>query len=217
MNRMRSFTAAFVLFSLVVVPREGAAQDSKGRKLQSAYTGKGYTLCGSCDVPKDVSWEVTLVPKGEPGEQLVLTGTIYKEDGVTPDSGITLFLYQADAGGYYHRPKENVFDPKIHGWLRTGKDGKYEIHSIKPAAEVLEPDGVAHIHIHIFGKNNPEHFLKEFWFEGDSHLTAEDMKRFGMQGNYSSIVHLVKGQDEVLRGVRNFRLRPTSAWKYEGE
>jgi protocatechuate 3,4-dioxygenase beta subunit len=217
MNQMKKFVVAFGIVSVVAGFSNCFAQNTKNRRFQTAYTGVGYALCGTCDVPKDVQWRVTLVPEGEPGEPMILTGTIYQEDGVTPDSGITLFLYQADAGGYYHRPKEDVFDPKIHGWLRTGKDGKYEIHTIKPSAEVLEADGVAHIHVHIFGKNIPEHFLKEFWFEGDPHLTKKDTKRFGSQGTYSSIVHLVKDKDGVSRATRDFRLRPTAAWKYERE
>jgi hypothetical protein len=33
-----------------------------------------------------------LVTKEEPGDHIILTGIIYKEDGITPDSGITMFV-----------------------------------------------------------------------------------------------------------------------------
>ncbi len=194
----------------------GAAQ-AREVKLETRSTGRGYALCGSCTVPKGISSHVRLTGEGEAGEAIVLSGTIYKEDGITPDSGVIFFLYQTDTGGYYHRPEENVFHPRICGWLTTGPDGHYEIQTIKPAPEVLVPDEPAHIHIQIFGNGMPEHFVHEFWFRGDSRISAKDSKRFTRLGKFSPIISLAKGKDGVLRGVRNFRVRPAAAWMYEEE
>jgi protocatechuate 3,4-dioxygenase beta subunit len=160
---------------------------------------------------------VRLAAKAEPGESIVLSGTIYKEDGVTPDSGVILFLYQTDAGGYYHRPEENVFHPRICGWLRTGPDGHYEIQTIKPAPEILAPDEPAHIHAQIFGNGMPEHFVHEFWFRDDTRISTKDSKHFTHLGKFSPIISLTKGKDGILRGVRNIRVRPAPAWMYEEE
>lgn len=186
-------------------------------RFQRARTEEGYAICGSCTVPKNLSSAVSLAPKGEAGDAIVISGTIYKSDGIIPDSGIILFLYQADAGGYYHRPKEDVFDPTIHGWLMTGKDGRYEIHTIKPAPEILATDEPAHIHAQIFGNGMPEHFLPEFWFEGDSLITASDSVKFAKLGDFSPIVKLTKGKDGILRGTRNIRVNPAPPYKYETE
>lgn len=192
-----------------------SAQINREITIESRSTGEGYTLCGSCTLPKEISSTVWLVSKNEPGDPIILSGIIYKEDGATPDSGVTLFLYQSDAGGYYHRPKENVFHPKIFGWLVTGKDGRYEIHTVKPASEILEPDGPAHIHVHVFGKGMKEHFLHEFWFQGDVHITTADKNNFAKFGDFSPIVALSKNKDGILKGVRNIRIRPALQWKYE--
>ncbi len=191
------------------------AQTQQQVELQRKYTGKGYSLCGSCNVPKNVGSNVTIANDIEPGDRMILSGKIFKEDGVTPDSGITLFVYQTDAGGYYHRPKEDVFHPKIFGWLRTGKDGTYEIRSIKPAPEVEVPNEPAHVHVHIFGKGMEEHFLHEFWFRDDSRIPANDMKRLTALGTFSPIVTLTKGGDGIWRGTRNIKVRPAAHWKYE--
>jgi len=42
-----------------------------------------------------------------------LSGTIFRGDGITPAAGITLFLYQTDAGGFYLRPQEDVLRPTL--------------------------------------------------------------------------------------------------------
>jgi protocatechuate 3,4-dioxygenase beta subunit len=193
----------------------GIAQMNSGITLESGSTGRGYTLCGSCTEPKEVSSAVWLAPKDEPGEPTILSGTIYKQDGITPDSGVTLFLYQTDAAGYYHRPEESVFHPRLFGWLITGNDGRYEIHTVKPAPEILAPNEPAHIHVHIFGKGMKEHFLHEFWFQGDNHITADDKNKFAKLGAFSPVVNLSKDKDGNLKGVRNIRIRPVPEWKYE--
>lgn len=193
------------------------AQPDTSIKFERRYTGKGYALCGSCSAPASIGSTAVLVRSGEPGDRVVITGTIYRADGVTPDSGITLFLYQADAGGYYHRPKEDVFHPGIFGWIRTGKDGKYEIRTVKPYPEILAPNEPAHIHAHIFGEGIQEHFLHEFWFKGDHGISAEDRDRFLRLGEFSPVVTLTKGSDGVWRGIRNIRVRPAPQWRYEEE
>jgi protocatechuate 3,4-dioxygenase beta subunit len=182
------------------------SQTDESDRLPSRSTGKGLALCASCDPPKKMSSVVTLPPEGEKGEPVVIIGTVYKKNGVTPDSGVVLFLYQTDAGGYYHRPNEDVFAPRIRGWLRTGKDGRYEFRTIKPAPEILDPNGPAHIHVHVFGDSIPEHFLHEFWFERDKRIKQSDAETFGRLGNFSPIIHLTQGKDGIWRGVRNIRL-----------
>ncbi len=193
----------------------GSAQEKQGAELQRSFTGQGYALCGSCTVPGIIGPNLSLADSSERGDHLIITGTVFTEDGLTPDSGITLFLYQADAGGYYHRPKEDVFHPRIFGWLRTGKDGRYEIRTVRPAPEVLEPDGRAHIHVHIFGKGIEEHFLHEFWFAGDEHIPAGDAKPFSGLGSFSPIVTLTRGDDGIWRGTRDIKVRAVRRWDYQ--
>ncbi len=214
---MRCTSSVILALSLYlwVIPARGSAQQPQNINLERRYTGKGYSLCGSCSVPANIGPQVQLVGSTEAGDHVVISGTIYKEDGVTPDSGITLFLYQADAGGYYHRPKEDVFHPRIFGWLRTGSDGRYEIHTVRPAAEVLEPNAPAHIHVHVFANGIAEHFLHEFWFQGDAHITASDMQSFSRLGSFSPVVTLTRGSDGIWRGTRNVRVRPSPTWRYQ--
>ena len=215
-NAMSSPAAILVILTIVqtgLLP----AQTAPPMKFKTANTGKGYAICGSCDVPGDISQSVWLADSSEAGIHIVIRGIVYHEDGVTPDSGISMFLYQADAGGYYHRPEENVFEPRLHGWLRTGKDGRYEIHTVKPSPEILAADEPAHFHAHVFGRGIPEHFLHEFWFEEDKRISSEDLARFDKLGTFSPVIRLMKGADALLYGTRNIRIRPAAPWRYEPE
>ncbi len=191
------------------------ASTTSNQVFPRAHTSEGFAICGSCKVPSNISSKVTLAPLGEPGERIVISGTIYQADGVTAAAGITLFLYQTDAGGYYHRPKEDVFSPSLHGWLHTGADGHYEIHTIRPKPEVLAEDEPAHIHAQVFGKGIPEHFLHEFWFAGDPRIKTGEAKKLGRLGRFSPILRLEKDPAGLLSAVCDIRLKPTAPWQYE--
>ncbi|MFI5253719.1 MAG: protocatechuate 3,4-dioxygenase [Bacteroidota bacterium] len=215
---MRKIAPIGIIFVVILIQlsiEESYSSHFKGGKFPTTWTGNGYSLCGSCSVPKNISSRVNLTNENEPGDPLVITGTIYERDGFTPAAGVTLFLYQTDAQGYYHRPQEDVFEPRIFGWLRTGSDGRYEIHTIKPAREFLEINEPAHIHIHVFSDNIPEHYIKEFWFADDPAIKSTEIKESAKLGAFSPILHLTRGKDGVLKGVRDIKLQPTEAWQYQ--
>jgi len=203
------------LFASIFLCSICKAQGGSSSTLESRSTGRGYALCGSCTVPQNLSPTINLVSGNEPGERVILSGTVYRADGVTPDSGIILFVYQTDAGGYYHRPREDVFHPRLFGWLMTAGNGKYEIHTIVPAPEVLALREPAHIHVHVFGNGMEEHFLHEFWFQGDTRIPKEDILKYAPLRTFSPIVKLQKDKDGVLRGVRDIRIRRAAPWRYE--
>lgn len=140
----------------------------------------------------------------ERGEPLVMRGTVYMADGRTPAPNIVVFVYHTDATGHYNQP-DSVWNPRLRGWMRTGADGKYEFHTIKPAAypNHTEP---AHIHVHVYGEGIPEHFLDDYWFEGDSLLKPDQKANAqAMGGNFSNIVKLTRDGPGWV-GVRDLRL-----------
>ena len=170
------------------------------------YTaGWGSMPCSSCIAPQDISSEVTIASRDEPGEPLVMSGTIYQPDGVTPAEGIVLFVYHTDATGYYNK-EDDVYDPRLRGWMKTGKDGKYEFKTIKPAPYPKRTTP-AHIHAHIYSSQIPEHSIDEYLFEGDPFITPEEKAKLltGRSG-FSSIIKLTRNNDGVWSGVRNIKL-----------
>ncbi|HEY0564353.1 MAG TPA: hypothetical protein VGC88_02150 [Terriglobales bacterium] len=164
----------------------------------------GLAICARCEVPAQLASTVVLTPKGEPGEPMEISGTIYQKDGKTPAHGVVLFVYHTDASGHYD-PQDDPFAPRIKGWLRTGADGRYSFRSIRPAAYPNHSEP-AHIHVHTWSDTVPEHFLPEYWFDDDALLTPADRNRFRNLGTFSPIVTLKRGADGVWHGVRDIKL-----------
>lgn len=55
--------------------------------------------------PPNTTSETTLISPDEPGERLVIEGTVFDPDGVTPAPGVTVYAYNTDAKGYYREDK----------------------------------------------------------------------------------------------------------------
>jgi len=170
---------------------------------------QGRMPCGSCRLPSTISWQGTIAPPSEAGERLVISGTVFEPDGVTPAAAITIFVYHTDARGHYNSP-DDALNPRLYGWVRTGTDGRYEFRTIRPGPypQVTTP---AHIHVHVFGPGRPEWFIPEYWFEGDPLISAKDRDLPARLGLFSPVVRLTKDGDGSWRGQRDIRLeKPAS-------
>jgi protocatechuate 3,4-dioxygenase beta subunit len=165
--------------------------------------------CSSCVAPKDISSSITIASKDEPGEPLIVSGTIYQPDGVSPAEGVVLFVYHTDSKDYYNKD-DDAYDPRLRGWMKTGKDGKYEFRTIKPAP-YPKRTMPAHIHAQIYSSQVPEYSIDEYWFEGDPFITPElKAKLLTGRGGFSSIIKLTRNGEGVLSGVRDIKLENSS-------
>jgi protocatechuate 3,4-dioxygenase beta subunit len=153
----------------------------------------------------DVSETVMLAPKGEPGERLVITGTVYKSDGKTPYPGLVMYLYQTEASGVYNNTDNSWMRPRLHGWVKTDKNGKYKINTIKPGAYPGRRDP-AHIHAIVRLPGEQPKWIDDFLFEGDPHLTDRTIRQSASKGSFPSIMKISKEPDGLLRGVRDIRI-----------
>jgi hypothetical protein len=99
---------------------------------------------------------ITLISDSEPGQRLTIHGRVVGEGG-KPVAGARLHVYQTDASGHY-TPDKPMDEPhaRLAGWLQTGKDGRFELHTIRPGGypKAVRLGGrdrkiPAHVHIDI--------------------------------------------------------------------
>lgn len=148
---------------------------------------------------------LVLVTKDEPGEPLIVTGTIYGADGKTPMPGAKLFVYHTDATGIYARPNNDPRLSRIKGWVQADQSGRYEIQTIRPASY---PNTTISQHIHVFlsAPGAPEHWIDNYLFEGDKFLDQSDIAKNRSLGSFSAVMHMKRGSKGEWVGIRNIRL-----------
>ena len=175
---------------------------------------KDNVLFGRSTVNKNSlgSWKTVIVSDKEPGDPLIITGTIYSPDGHTPMEGATLWVYHTDATGHYSPLSQSGGDnrnTRLHGVMRTNAEGRYEFRTIRPAPYPGRTNP-AHIHAFVSAPDYPEYWIDEYLFEGDPFITGEMRQKLVGTGTFSSILQLTRGSDGVLRGFRDIKIERCS-------
>jgi protocatechuate 3,4-dioxygenase beta subunit len=152
--------------------------------------------------PRDVSSIATLASEEEPGEPLVITGTIFRSDKKTPYESLVLYFYQTDATGVYNKINGSWKSPRLHGWAKTDAKGGYEIHTVKPGSYPGSRNP-AHIHVIISLPGQKARWLDDFLFEGDPYLRSEDLRKAERGGGFANIMKVTSEEGKV-RCARNF-------------
>ncbi len=167
------------------------------------YFGPGLLFLYVARGAEPAASAVVVSPE-EPGEPLVVTGTVYGPDGETPAAGVELYAYHTDATGVYNEPNDNT-NPRLKATVRTGADGRYRLRTIKPAP--YPGGGVpAHIHYRLSGGGFPDQ-RAELHFEGDPYLSARATARAAERGQFGSIRPLERDDDGVWHVVFDIKLR----------
>ena len=128
--------------------------------------------------PADAPATLSIAPQTEPGSRLSIKGRVLDPSG-KPVAGASLYVFQTDARGYYApgNPRgEN--DARIHGYLRTDRNGEFSVATIRPGHY---PDAtiVQHVHFFVNAPGAPEKTF-EIIFTDDPKLTDQirnDAKR----------------------------------------
>lgn len=171
--------------------------------------GPDCVECPHWEAPAHLTSRLTIAPPGEPGDRLVLEGTVFRPDGKTPAAGVLLYAYHTNARGYYAHAEGTTGQGRWHGdlrgWLRTGADGRYRIETIRPAPY---PSGgiPAHIHMHVMVEGGRERWIDDVVFDDDPLVTAAYRRAAGLRPAGPGIVHLERNAAGVLHGRRDIVL-----------
>jgi protocatechuate 3,4-dioxygenase beta subunit len=107
------------------------------------------------EASQDLPWRGTIVTPDEPGEPLILSGTVYAPDGRTRVVGARVRIYHTDATGRYSRDGGDESRPRLQIVVQTNAEGRYEVRTIVPAAYPAQRSSPAHIHIMVPSKAAP--------------------------------------------------------------
>lgn len=168
--------------------------------------------CEGCEAvaerdPTAIPAVVQLAAPDEPGERMTLTGRVTTPDG-KPASGVIIYAHHTNAAGLYANGTNDTLWSRRHGrlrgWARTGADGVYTFHTIKPAPY---PDRTmpAHIHLFIGEPGRRPYYIDDVVFIGEFRVTPAYRDAQEFRGG-SGMVELNKTEAGVLLARRDIRL-----------
>ena len=200
----RIFFSAF----LVIPVSSCHGQTTKSGTGNSLVRNKGAVVGGPFEnaefmyigMPKEINAVDTSAGWAQPGQKLLVTGTIFKRDGKTPAPDVILYYYHTDIQGYYADKtgldKRVVRHGYIRGWVKSDKNGKYAIFTVRPGAY---PDRQipAHIHPSIKEPDLNEYYIDEFVFDDDKLLNTGKRKALENRGGSGILRPLSKGNLQI--------------------
>ena len=202
-----SFLLLLLLFSLT-----GCTQSaSPVVKAASKHVGG---RCEGCEaiyenkIPFEAMNEVDTLPTfHEKGPKLMISGTVFQQDGKTPAPNVVLYVYHTDQAGKYRVIGEEkgwgLRHGSIRGWMKTNAKGEYRFYTIRPAS-YSQTGPPAHIHVIVKEPTLNEYWIDDFHFDDDRFLTA-DMRKEQKSRAGNGIIKLTE-KNGVFYGRRNIYL-----------
>jgi protocatechuate 3,4-dioxygenase beta subunit len=149
---------------LILLLGSGVSFASQAQELIYApYLAPQYTA------PPNAPSSAVIAGKDEPGERLIVTGRAL--DGTRPVAGVSIYAFHADLQGRYApglNSPDGELNPRLHGALRTDKQGGYRYETVRPGSYHNNP---AHVHYVVIAHGYKPRML-ELRFADDPILAA---------------------------------------------
>ncbi len=191
-----------------VVLADGAALPAKTTPPDTCDAPDAHPRCCFAHMPEQLSSSMQIAAAEEAGDRIILRGQVFKNDGRTPYPGVLLYAYHTDVKGIYSRNgKEQGIQRRhgrLHGWLRTDAEGRYELRTIRPAA-YPERDFPAHIHAVVWepGAGREPYYIEDFLFADDPLLQPRDRASAKKEPLTTHVVTLHRQPEGLWIGKRN--------------
>jgi protocatechuate 3,4-dioxygenase, beta subunit len=159
---------------------------------------------GAIDAPDNVAWKTDFNVTRDDGEPMIISGTVYKQDGKTPVPNALIYFYHTDKLGIYGRPGQPRHG-RFRGWMLTDSQGRYEFSSVRPASY---PNSTVsqHVHMTVTTLDSREDWYDSILFEGDRFLTERERATLPRRGGFNPFVELRPGKNGMMRATRNIQL-----------
>ncbi len=116
---------------------------------------------------KGAPFRTVLATASEPGDRVIMSGTVTAPDCKTPLAGAIVDVWHADASGQYH---SNTKEYRLRGQMKTDAKGRYEFESIWPGHYDKRP---RHYHL-IITMPGYQPLTTQCYFVGDPFLGPND-------------------------------------------
>ena len=187
------------------VPADTDTPDAAPDGETSADTGDSCRATGS-DVEGPFHAEgaperTTLAPSDEPGERLMIDGTVYAPDCRTPLSDALLDVWHANEEGDYYDAQNSY---RLRGQMMADQKGRYAFETIKPGNYPLNgTTRPAHIHFNVSAPGY-QPLTTQLYFQSDPHLAPNDPCTGCNSGDPTLIIELSEERmngSKVLKGT----------------
>jgi protocatechuate 3,4-dioxygenase beta subunit len=161
----------------------------------------------SCAKRPPQGWALRLAPADQPGERVVLTGTLFAPDRKTPLPGVTMYVYNTDPSGHYSRDGQRENEPYVCGVLTTGPNGRFRVETVRPASYPgtrITP----HVHFVVWGAGVPEQSTEVQFTRDPARASAARVAAMAAAGDRFAIERpLVRAPSDTLYAVRDLAVR----------
>ena len=153
-------------------------------------------------LPETLTSGARIASVDEPGEPLVITGTVTTPTG-DPAPRIIVYAYHTDAKGIY--PRGTTRHGSLRAWVRTDKNGRYSFDTIRPASypNTTIPQ---HVHMHVIEPGKATYYIDDVKFDDDPSLTERQRSNRRNRGG-DGLSHPEKDADGVWHVRRDITLR----------
>jgi protocatechuate 3,4-dioxygenase beta subunit len=146
--------------------------------------------CEGCEnvfvgMPAQLAPQARIAPEDEPGQRMVLEGTVRGLDG-EPVRGVIVYAYHTDDRGSY--PKAETRHGRLRGWARTDAAGHYRFDTIRPGPYPGRTTP-QHIHMHVVEPGRVTYSISEVVFDDDPLLSDAERRSAASGPGGSGVVH----------------------------